>query len=116
MPTDSAEFPRLSVAYAPPGAPAATLVCRPGYSDAARYEIARDRAGWPALDDAPLFAMAFMAWSAIKRDPAAPGVLKTPTVDAFLDVIQNVSPALDDRGEAVTSRVDPTLPGPPPGF
>lgn len=68
--------------------------------DAIRYDLLRERKGWPGMKDAPMLWMSVLCWHAIKRSGGT-----SDDVEKYLDRIVEVQPITEDGDPA-----DPTDP------
>lgn len=98
-----ANVPVLTVTYENDENELVELKVKATIKDMSSYELAASRQNWPTTPQgAPMLWSAYLAWSALRRDPNAPTRLKTANVDDFLDVVEMVGPADEEEP------VDPT--------
>ena len=86
--------PRLKVLVEEsPGAPYTEYIVQTDNRDAVRFDLIRERKGWPKATDAPMVWMSVLAWHAIKRSGAT-----TDDVETYLDKIVDLV-AVDENNE-----------------
>lgn len=54
--------------------------------DRIRFDLTRQREGWPAFSDAPFMSLTFFAWAALKRQGAPVGTWESFSTAECLDV------------------------------
>lgn len=105
----SQTLPSLDVLYEDPDTnQMMAMRVRPTLKDRAAYEIQAHKNNWPTknpMQTATFTWFAFQAWSALRRESAAPVFLRTDSLDQFLEVVQNVEPVSEEGEETI---VDPT--------
>ncbi|MDN5666944.1 MAG: hypothetical protein L0G87_00945 [Renibacterium salmoninarum] len=89
--------PDLQITVIEPDGQHVEYTVRPDNRDRVRYDLIRERKGWPAMQAAPFVSGTVLAWSVLEREGKT-----TLDVEQFLANCTHVT-AVDEAGDPLTA-------------